>query len=200
MSGAVPVRPMWPDGRTRASDTDRTSLRLGARDAPARRVTIALPRERPLPASFIPYRRVAPEKRSLEKVPFVELFGGRAQGVVSSGSDEERVYVSWYEGKSGDFYCSTNNNRPCGGLGGGGCKHITAMLDAAVAQYGVERVARYLGAPGAANTRAILAAASGTQKKEPSGVVFARFLDYLRYMALPAPAGDVPELAWFVTG
>ena len=32
--------------------------------------------------------------RKLAKVPFVELADGRLQGVVSSGSDIERVYVS----------------------------------------------------------------------------------------------------------
>jgi hypothetical protein len=153
-----------------------------------------------VPPSFVPSLRPAPEKRSLKDVPFVELFGGRAQGVVSSGSDPMRVYVSWYEGKTGDFYCSTNNNRPCGGLGGGPCKHIGEMMGAAVAQFGAERVARALGAPGAESARAIMAAARGAQKKESSGVVFTRFLDYLRYMELAAPEGDLPELAWFVTG
>ena len=150
--------------------------------------------------SFVPFVRAAPEKRSLAKVPFVELAGGRAQGVVSSGSDIMRVYVSWYEGRTGNFYCSTNNNRPCGGLGGSPCKHIVEMMEAAVAQFGTESVARSLGTPGTVGARAILAAARGTQQKEPSGVVFARFLDYLRYMELPAPTGDLPELAWFLTG
>ncbi len=32
--------------------------------------------------------------RKLAKVPFLELSEGRLQGVVSSGSDIERVYVS----------------------------------------------------------------------------------------------------------
>jgi hypothetical protein len=150
--------------------------------------------------SFVPSRRPPPGKRALNKVPFVELLGGRVQGVVSSGSDEDRVYVSWYEGRTGDYYCSTNNNRPCGGLSAGGCKHIAGLVEAAVAQHGAERVARHLGCPDKADAAAILAAARGSQRKEPSGVVFARFLDYLRYMELEAPTGDLPELAWFVTG
>lgn len=133
-------------------------------------------------------------------MPFVEIVGGRVQGVVSSGSDIMRVYVSWYEGRTGDFYCSTNNNRPCGGLGGSPCKHIGELMETAVAQFGAETVARSLGCPDATNARAVMAAARGTQKKEPSGVVFARFLDYLRYMELPPPEGELPELAWFVTG
>ncbi|MCA9625984.1 MAG: hypothetical protein KC731_43480, partial [Myxococcales bacterium] len=49
--------------------------------------------------------------RNVKKVPFVELFGGRVQGVVSSGSDVKRVYVSFMEARTGNFYCSTNNNR-----------------------------------------------------------------------------------------
>jgi hypothetical protein len=153
-----------------------------------------------VPTSFVPHRRPAPEKRSLKDVPFAELLGGRVQGVVSSGSDAERVYVSWYEGRTGNYYCSTNNNRPCGGLRGGPCKHIVEVVDAAVAQFGVATVARHLGAPDATSARAVLAAAHGSETKEPSGTVFARFLDYLRTMELAAPVGELPELAWFVTG
>lgn len=150
---------------------------------------------------FVPFRRPAPERRALAKVPFVELIGGRAQGVVSSGSDQDRVYVSWYEGRTGNHYCSTNNNRPCGGLRGSSCKHIDEMLAAAASQYGIAHVARALGAPDAGSVREILAAATGgVQVKEPAGVVFSRFLDYLRMMELPAPEGELPELAWFVTG
>ncbi len=150
--------------------------------------------------SFVSHRRVNPGKRSLRDVPFVELFAGRAQGVVSSGSDEDRVYVSWYEGKTGNYYCCTNNNRRCGGLGGSPCKHIVQMLNVAVAQFGIEEVSRFLGAPGAKDIRAVLAVARGAETKDPAGVVFSRFLDYLRYMELPAPTGELPELAWFVTG
>jgi hypothetical protein len=40
-------------------------------------------------------RMIAPARpRKLAKVPFAELADGRLQGVVSSGSDIERVYVS----------------------------------------------------------------------------------------------------------
>src|SRR5262249_58152399 len=82
--------------------------------------------------------------RKLAKVPFVELAGGRLQGVVSSGSDIERVYVSSVEAGTYAFACSTNNNRPCGGARGSFCNHIRALIDEAVVQYGAERVARYL--------------------------------------------------------
>ena len=74
--------------------------------------------------------------RKLAKVPFVELADGRLQGVVSSGSDIERVYVSSVAAGSYAFACSTNNNRPCGGARGSFCNHIQALIDEAVLQYG----------------------------------------------------------------
>src|SRR5262249_58973055 len=46
--------------------------------------------------------------RRLAKVPFVELADGRLQGVVSSGSDIERVYVSSVEAGSYAVACSKN--------------------------------------------------------------------------------------------
>ena len=82
--------------------------------------------------------------RKLAKVPFVELADGRLQGVVSSGSDIERVYVSSVAAGTYAFACSTNNNRPCGGARGSFCNHIRALINEAVLQYGAERVARYL--------------------------------------------------------
>ena len=57
-------------------------------------------------------------KLDVETVPFVEMADGKLRGVVSSGSDIHRVYVSFLEGRTGNYYCCTNNNRPCGGLGG----------------------------------------------------------------------------------
>ena len=89
---------------------------------------------------------IAPVRpRKLAKVPFVELAEGRLQGVVSSGSDPSRVYVSSIAAREHGLSCNTNNNRPCGGLGGTHpCNHIGALIDAAVAQYGLDRVARCL--------------------------------------------------------
>src|SRR5258706_7003952 len=85
------------------------------------------------------------QPRRLAKVPFVELADGRLQGVVSSGSDVERVYVSSIGAGTHGLSCSTNNNRPCGGLRGPWpCKHLQALLDEAALQYGTARVARYL--------------------------------------------------------
>ncbi|TNE85167.1 MAG: hypothetical protein EP330_27600 [Deltaproteobacteria bacterium] len=152
--------------------------------------------------SFVPHPRPQPEKRNLQKVPFVELFDGRLQGVVSSGSSADRVYVSLIEAGTGNFYCSTNNNRPCGGLGGGGgCKHIGEMVNNAIAQYGAERVARYLGVPEPQTSAyGLIGSLGGAKTKVEAGEVFARFLDYLRYVELPASTEPRPEMAWFVTG
>jgi len=151
--------------------------------------------------SFVAHPRPEPQKRKLAKVPFVELFNGRLQGVVSSGSSVERVYVSFINAGSGDFYCSTNNNRPCGGLRGGPCKHLDALVTNAVAQFGAERTCKYLGLNQVeAGAWGIINGLGGTKTKAPAGEVFARFLDYLRYVELPPSHAPMPELAWFVTG
>src|SRR5262249_19700639 len=91
--------------------------------------------------------RVMPavQPRKLAKVPFVGLAEGRVPGGVSSGSDIERVYVSSIMAGTHSYHCSTNNNRPCGGLRGSPCKHLRVLVEEAVRQYGVDRVARYLG-------------------------------------------------------
>ncbi|WP_428265503.1 hypothetical protein [Haliangium sp.] len=148
-------------------------------------------------------RRAAPARRKLAKVPFVELFGGRLQGVVSSGSDPRRVYVSFFEAGTTDFYCSTNNNRPCGGLRGSPCKHLAALMENAVAQYGVDRVVRYLRLDTGGTVpapHALPRYVTGSQKKTPANEVFSRFLDYLRYVELDGQVAPMPEMSWFVTG
>ncbi|GAB1543154.1 hypothetical protein NUACC21_58280 [Scytonema sp. NUACC21] len=140
-------------------------------------------------------------KRDVKDVPFVELFNGRLQGVVSSGSDIERVYVSFFEAKTLDYYCSTNNNRPCGGLRGYPCKHLQALLTEATVSYGIEQVANTLKVPGDLSqiktTNDILARA-GTLKKEPASEVFSRFLNYLRYLELETNNHPLPEMSWFI--
>ncbi len=88
-------------------------------------------RERSSTVRVLPPARV----RKLAKVPFVELAEGRLQGVVSSGSDIERVYVSSVAARTYGYACSTNNNRPCGGARGGFCNHIRALVTEAVLQY-----------------------------------------------------------------
>lgn len=143
-----------------------------------------------------------PGKRKIKKVPFVELLNGRVQGVVSSGSDIKRVYVSFFEAETLDYYCSTNNNRPCGGLRGRPCKHLQQMLSEAVVQYGPERVAEFLKLPGdisqIKNGSDIFQHLNGSLKKEPASEVFSRFLSYLRYLELEASCQPIPDMAWFV--
>ncbi|GLZ81438.1 hypothetical protein Afil01_62450 [Actinorhabdospora filicis] len=148
--------------------------------------------------------RVLPpvQPRKLAKVPFVELADGRLQGVVSSGSDIARVYVSSVEAGSHDYSCSTNNNRPCGGAGSyGTCKHVDALITEAVVQYGLRPVARYLrvelpeeGEPGAWELRRAM---NGTLNRTEAAVVFSRFLHHLSYLELPVSTSPMVELNWF---
>ncbi len=139
--------------------------------------------------------------RDVKTVPFVELSGGRVQGVVSSGSDIARVYVSFIEGKTGNYYCCTNNNRPCGGLRGAPCKHIQEMIDEAMIQHGSQDVAAYLGVttdgPSVERAAGLVALLQGVEQKESPGVVFSRFLNYLRYCELRVRPGTVLEMSWF---
>lgn len=156
-----------------------------------------------LPSSFVdrPFQS-AKGKRNIKKVPFVELLNDRLQGVVSSGSDIERVYVSFFEAGSIDFYCSTNNNRPCGGVGSGyPCNHLQALLEEAIVQYGLEGVVRFLKLSDdgkqfqAAHD---ILACRGNLKKEPASEVFSRFLNHLRYLELSSSNAVLPEMSWFV--
>ncbi len=143
----------------------------------------------------------AATKRDIKQVPFVELFNHRVQGVVSSGSDIERVYVSFFEARTLDYYCSTNNNRPCGGLHGYPCKHLQAVMKEAIATYGIDRVINYLKVPGDVNqitSFGDILNRCGTVKKEPASEVFSRFLNYLRYLELEQSTSPLPEMSWFV--
>ncbi|BAZ00107.1 hypothetical protein NIES37_40900 [Tolypothrix tenuis PCC 7101] len=143
----------------------------------------------------------ATTKRDVKQVPFVELYNHRLQGVVSSGSDIERVYVSFFEAGTLDFYCSTNNNRPCGGLGGYPCKHLQSVMKEAIAAYGIDQVINYLKVPGDLNqitSPQDILNRRGTVKKEPASEVFSRFLNYLRYLELPTANSPLPEMSWFV--
>ncbi|MGW4546139.1 hypothetical protein ACWEN4_07120 [Streptomyces violaceorubidus] len=151
--------------------------------------------------------RVVPSARprKLAKVPFVELADGRLQGVVSSGSDIGRVYVSSVAASSYAFSCSTNNNRPCGGARGTFCNHIRALLGEAVLQYGAERVARYLkveagdAADAQALAHAMTAARPGAGDASAAAQVFSRFLRQLSYLELAPTTAPLPEMHWFPT-
>lgn len=138
--------------------------------------------------------------RDVKKVPFVELFDQRLQGVVSSGSDIQRVYVSFFEAGSLNYSCSTNNNRPCGGLRGYPCNHLQELLDEAIAQYGVERVVRFLRLPGDAAQfqapRDILRH-TGQAVDDPAANIFSRFLSHLALLELPSQHAPLHVLAWF---
>lgn len=118
-------------------------------------------------------------------------------------SDIKRVYVSFIEAQSGDYYCCTNNNRPCGALRGGPCKHIQSMINEGLLQFGAEAVATYLGLDGQLDTyqkaQDVLRVHCGDAKKESPGVVFSRFLNYLRYCELEAKPGMVHAMGWFVS-
>lgn len=153
-------------------------------------------------SSFASHGGYASSKRDVKQVPFVELFDGRLQGVVSSGSDIQRVYVSSFEAKTLDYYCSTNNNRPCGGLRGYPCKHLQALLTEAIAAYGVEQVSNYLkvSEKSAGNIQSAndILSRKGMEKKEQKSEVFSRFLNYLRYLELKSANIPLPEMTWFV--
>ena len=140
--------------------------------------------------------------RDADDVPYVELYDGRVQGVVSSGSDPNRVYVSFVQAGTLSFNCSTNNNRPCGGLRGGPCKHLVGLVGEAVAQFGAPAVARFLKVPVDPDTVSsageVIRHVRGGQSKIPVSEVFSRFLFDLRFVELDAVDGYCPEMAWFV--
>ncbi|QHY93744.1 hypothetical protein SSPS47_01225 [Streptomyces sp. S4.7] len=150
--------------------------------------------------------RVVPpaRPRKLAKVPFVELADGRLQGVVSSGSDIARVYVSSVAAVTYAYACSTNNNRPCGGARGGFCNHIRTLVQEAVLQYGAERVARYLRvetAEGEPTAQVLTAGMTGTRPPQgdsaAAATVFSRFLRHLAYLELAPTTAPLPEMQWF---
>jgi hypothetical protein len=149
--------------------------------------------------------QIIPEakQRKLKKVPFVELADGRLQGVVSSGSDINRVYVSFITRTTFNYYCSTNNNRQCGGINYG-CKHLEALITEAVLQYGAERIVEYLDIPheedSSINAHFIrnFIRNNGKILRKPAGTVFSRFLNHLRYLELDISTAPNSDMDWFV--
>lgn len=142
---------------------------------------------------------IAPARpRKLAKVPFVELAEGRLQGVVSSGSDVSRVYVSSIAAADHALSCRTNNNRPCGGLSDvQACNHLQALLDAACAQYGTERVSRYLEADLPDAVHDLFVGPGPRTGPERAAEVFSSFLRHLAHLELPPSPEPLPELQWF---
>ena len=141
------------------------------------------------------------DKRDVKKVPFVELFDHRLQGIVSSGSDIERVYVSYFDVKTLSFGCSTNNNRPCTGIASGRvCGHLNELLHEAVIQFGLHPVAQFLQVPAdlaaIQSERDILSHLSHANR-EYAGTVFSRFLGDLELLELSTPQTPFPAMTWF---
>lgn len=153
----------------------------------------------PLQSASVVRMQGAIKPRKLHDVPFVELYGQRLQGVVSSGSDVNRVYVSFFEAGTMNYSCSTNNNRPCGG--GGLCKHLRKLLEEGALQYGVERVARFLQIPGdlpsSTSPADLVRYIRGSSVRAEAGMGFSRFLSYLRFVELPGTTEPIPEMTWF---
>lgn len=146
--------------------------------------------------------RVIPpvQARKLAKVPFVELADGRLQGVVSSGSDIERVYVSSISAGTHGYSCGTNNNRPCGAVHSEPCKHLHLLVSEAILQYGIDRIARYLRVDvgdGVSTGAELMSRLHGQLERTPAAVVFSRFLRHLTYLELPETTEPLPELHWF---
>ncbi len=155
--------------------------------------------EFPLPSSRRGEASTLEKTRNIRKVPFVELLDNRLQGVVSSGSDVTRVYVSYFEAGTMNFSCATNNNRPCSGAGGLPCNHLKELLDEAIDQFGVGTVARFLGADDPTQISAAyqLLAKRGRNTHVFGGEIFSRFLANLELLELPAASVPVPAMAWF---
>ncbi len=143
------------------------------------------------------------DKRDVKEVPFVELADGRLQGVISSGSDIQRVYVAYFEARSLNFYCSTNNNRPCGGLRGSPCNHLINLLSEGIKQFGIAGILKYLQSshdPATINTLGDFLKIAGHITHQAHGATFSRFLGSLQLLEIPLSAMPLPEMDWFAGG
>ncbi|MBN2533399.1 MAG: hypothetical protein JXB88_10925 [Spirochaetales bacterium] len=149
-----------------------------------------------LPGKIIISKR---EIRNVKKVPFLELKNGRLQGVVSSGSDIMRVYVSFIQAGDFQFNCRTNNNRPCAGIGANYfCKHITTLITESCKQYGIPAIAKYLKIPEVQSVNDIFTHIKPRKTDEHAADIFSRFLDYLRFLELEPLGIPVPEMDWYI--
>ena len=110
------------------------------------------------------------QRKDFKKIPFVEIYQNRLQGVVSSGSSGERVYVCVIDANTDTITCHTNNNRPCGGLRGGACSHIKKMHASASRSLDINQgdYSYY----------------KSVDKKARYPNVFSRYLNYIRYLNL----------------
>lgn len=138
--------------------------------------------------------------RKLAKVPFLELSDGRLQGVVSSGSDIERVYVSSISAGDHGVSCSTNNNRPCGGLNTQAvCKHAQVLLTEAERQFGTGQVARYLRIE-INQDESLFDGLHPTRSHGCAAEVFSSFLRHLAYLEVGICVEPLREMQWFPAG
>ena len=134
----------------------------------------------------------------LAKVPFVELADGRLQGVVSSGSDIERVYVSSITAGDHAYHCSTNNNRPCGGVRGASaiiCARSSMRRSCNTAL--TASVATCASTSGEAPGRPRHRTDRSARSRPRAAPVFSRFLRHLAYLEMPATTAPLAELHWF---
>lgn len=137
-----------------------------------------------------------------KSVPFVELHDDRLQGIVASSSSNERVYVSYIEADSGDFYCRTNNDRRCGGLRQHGCKHIEKMVAEAMVRLPPAAVREYVGLRAddedVTRARDIVTELDGDERQGDDSRIFTRFQHYLEDLEREASTEPRPEMSWFV--
>lgn len=123
-------------------------------------------------------------------MPFLELSEGRLQGVVASESQRTRIYASSVTAASvtaGEhgLNCRSNEHQPCGGLGEKTpCRHIEAMLAQAVKEFGVQRVARYLGIE-VADGQTLGSALHPTSGPSHAVEVFESFMRHMTYLQVP---------------
>jgi len=134
--------------------------------------------------------RSIPPKRTykINKVPFIEFKDNKIQGVVSSGSSVERVYVCVINLEDKTFTCHTNNNRPCGGLRRDMCSHLRALLSVAEQNKEtaslVERCNFYY------------YSADGQRRYSE---VFTRFQEQIKVLEIElGEKENFPEMSWFV--
>jgi hypothetical protein len=145
-------------------------------------------------------RGVSTKTRDVKEVPFVELLDNRLQGVVSSGSDIKRVYVSYFEVGTMNYGCNTNNNRPCGGLRGHPCNHLKELMREAVIQFGIAHVVQFLrpnGDPASFINADDITARAGRHNSHFAGDIFSRFLSDLELLELPTYNTPLTSMIWF---
>ncbi len=124
----------------------------------------------------------------VKKVPYVEFHDNKIQGVVSSGSSIERVYVCVLDFNKNTFTCHTNNNRPCGGLRGSMCSHLSSLLSNAKSVDSIRNL-------DVINKTYQLRQDGSARYSE----VFTRFQDKLRFLELIDADDSIPETRWFYT-